>query len=69
MPLGQWTVDRHSGRDNDPVRVKLATDDEAKARAKFQKLRIGLRQGEVCLWSPSGECIDRAWAPRLRSRW
>lgn len=67
--LGQWTVDRHSGRDSDPVRIKCATSDEGKARAVFQKIKAELRQGEVRLWGPDGIEIDNAWAPRLRSRW
>ena len=66
---GKWTVDRHSGRDRDHVRVRLVTDDETKARAKFQRLKDELRQGEVRLWRPDGTEADSVWAPRLRSRW
>jgi hypothetical protein len=37
--------------------------------AKYAKLHADMRQGTVELIDGDGEIIDRAWAPRLRTRW
>lgn len=64
-----WTVDRHSGRDQDERRVRKTGESEEAVRPTFDKIKRDLRQGEVRLLNPAGDVVDRAWAPRLRTRW
>jgi hypothetical protein len=66
--MKRWTVMRWSGRDGDtPRKVFAGTKD--KARAKYAKLYRDMRQGTVELMDGEGKTVDRAWAPRLRTRW
>lgn len=65
---GTWQVERDGGNSNHSLRVIFAGSEEL-ARAKFAKLKEALRQGEVRLTDPSGNVVDRCFAPRLRTRW
>jgi hypothetical protein len=60
----RWTVMRWSGRDS-----KVFSGSEDKARAKYAKLYQAMRQGAVELIDGEGKTMDRAWVPRLRTRW
>jgi hypothetical protein len=63
-----WKVERWGGTSRYPRRV-VFIGSEDKARAVYAKLYRALRQGTVELIDGKGEVIDRAWAPRLRTRW
>ena len=63
-----WEVRRWSGRGSDDQR-SIFSGDEAAARARYAKEVEALRQGEVLLCNPQGDCVESQWAPRLRSRW
>jgi hypothetical protein len=65
---GKWTVMRWSGCDSDAPR-KVFAGIEEKARARYVKLYREMRQGMVELMDGDGKTVDRAWAPRLRTRW
>ena len=64
----RWTVIRWSGRTSDVPR-KVFAGTEEKARARYAKLYREMRQGNVELFDGDGKAIDRAWAPRLCTRW
>lgn len=64
----EWTVWRHGGRSGDEWRC-VARGSEAECREQYRRLFVAMRQGGVELRDPSGEVVDRAWAPRLRTRW
>jgi Domain of unknown function (DUF5348) len=64
----RWTVMRWSGRDCDAPRVRFVGTPD-KARAKYTKLHEVMRQGGVELIDADGKIVERAWAPRLRTRW
>jgi hypothetical protein len=63
-----WKVERWGGTDRYPRRV-VFIGSEDKAREKYAKVYRTMRQGTVELLDGKGETIDRAWAPRLRTRW
>lgn len=66
---GYWQVWRHGGRVTDRPRLVLKTTDEAKARERYRKIYLALRQGEVRLIDPAGRLVAREWEPCLRTRW
>jgi hypothetical protein len=68
MDIGDWIVERHSGRDGMARRVVVSTRNENRARERFAKIKTDLRQGEVTLTDPAGTVVDRCWAPRARTR-
>jgi hypothetical protein len=68
MTAKRWTVMRWSGRDRETPR-KVFAGIEEKARAKYAKLYRDMRQGMIELMDGDGKTVDRAWAPRLRTRW
>lgn len=68
-PSGYWRVLRFGGRVTDTWRTVLATDDEAKARKKYEALAAALRQGRIVLQRPDGTKAASGWGPTLRTRW
>jgi hypothetical protein len=63
-----YQVKRFSGRASDNYRTVFESDDEEKARAKFNSLVEKMRQGGVMLVKDE-ITIDEVKAPNLRSRW
>lgn len=63
-----YQVKRFSGRASDAYKTVLETKDEAKARAKYNKLAMEMRQGGVMLIR-DGIVLEEYRAPNLRSRW
>ena len=64
-----WKVVRHGGRRTDRWRTVIETPDEKKARARYEKVALNLRQGRVVLVDPEGNIVQSCWAPTLRTRW
>jgi hypothetical protein len=63
-----YQVKRYSGRAADAYRTVLETEDEEKARKRFDKLAKEMRQGGVMLVKDE-MVIDEVRAPNLRTRW
>jgi len=63
-----YQVTRHSGRSGTEFRTVLDTDDEERARLKYEELSIALRHGSV-RFVRHGTIANCTSAPRLRTRW
>lgn len=63
-----YQVKRFSGKASDNYRTVFETDDEEKARAKFNSIVEKLRQGGVMLVKDE-TIVDEVKAPNLRNRW
>lgn len=58
-----WTVLRHSGRHDDPPRIRF-TGPELRATNVFNRIAADLRQGSVILIDHKGGLQAYKWAPR-----